>query len=79
MKVAVLKPVFAEAASQLVNATGSFPETILLKRGHWVVDAKSLLGVIAIGLQPGEELEISGIESEETEKAILDLGLFVRK
>jgi phosphocarrier protein HPr len=79
MRVQVLKPVFAEAASKLVNTTGTFPETILLKKEHWVVDAKSLLGVLAIGLQPGEELDITGIESEEAEQSILGLGLFAKK
>lgn len=79
MKVSVLKPVFAETASQLVNTAGGFPETILLKKEHWVVDAKSLLGVLAIGLQPGDELEITGLESEDAEHAILNLGLFEKK
>jgi phosphocarrier protein HPr len=79
MKVSVLKPVFAEDASKLVNTTAAFPETILLKKEHWVVDAKSLLGVLAIGLQPNDELEITGVESEESEQAILDLGLFEKK
>lgn len=79
MKVSVLKPVFAEDASKLVNTIGVFPETILLKKEHWVVDAKSLLGVLALGLQPGEELEVSGIESEDAEQAILGLGIFEKK
>jgi phosphocarrier protein HPr len=79
MKVTVLKPVFAESASKLVNTTSSFSETILLKKEHWVVDAKSLLGVLAIALQPGDEVEINGLESPQSEEAFLDLGLFERK
>lgn len=59
MKVKVLKPVFADVANQLVHSAGKFQETILIKKDHWVVDAKSMLGVLAISLQPGQEVEIS--------------------
>ncbi len=78
MKVKVLKPVFAETASQLVNTASRFPETILLKKEHWVVDAKSLLGVLALSLQPGQSLEVNvenGIPTDIKE-AFLSLGLF---
>ncbi|MCA1030628.1 HPr family phosphocarrier protein [Bacillus timonensis] len=79
MVVNVLKPVFAEAASQLVNTTNQYPGTILLKKEHWVVDAKSLLGILALSLQPGQEVEITSDESEEALTAILDLGMFEQK
>ncbi|KMM38052.1 HPr family phosphocarrier protein [Guptibacillus hwajinpoensis] len=78
MKVQVLKPVFAETASQLVNTASRFPETILLRKEHWVVDAKSLLGVLALSLQPGQTLEIT-VENGELEgikEAFLSLDLF---
>lgn len=78
MKVKVLKPIFAETASKLVNTASRFPETILLKKEHWVVDAKSLLGVLALSLQPGQSLEVSVENGTPTdiEEAILSLGLF---
>ncbi len=79
MFVTVLKPIFAEAASQLVNTTSQFPGTVLLKKEHWVVDAKSLLGVLALSLQPGQEVEITSDESEEALEALLDLNLFEKK
>ncbi|QOY36270.1 HPr family phosphocarrier protein [Anaerobacillus isosaccharinicus] len=66
MKVKVLTPIFAEAASKLVNATSKHPNTILIKKDHWVVDAKSLLGVLAIALQPGQIIEFS-METEDKE------------
>ena len=78
MKVKVLKPVFAETASQLVNTASRFPEMILLKKEHWVVDAKSLLGVLALSLQPGQSLEVNVENGTQTniKEAFLSLGLF---
>ncbi|MFZ3588527.1 HPr family phosphocarrier protein [Bacillus sp. DJP31] len=79
MIVKVIKPVFAEAASQLVHTTNDFSGTILLKKEHWVVDAKSLLGILALSLQPGQEVEISAEENPEAVDALVALGLFEKK
>ncbi len=79
MIVKVIKPVFAESASQLVNTTNDFSGTILLKKEHWVVDAKSLLGILALSLQPGQEVEISAEENPEAVDALIALGLFEKK
>jgi len=79
MNVTVLKPIFAEAASQLVNTTNQYSGTILIKKEHWVVDAKSLLGVLALSLQPGQEVELSSDGNEDGLNAILELGLFEKK
>jgi phosphocarrier protein HPr len=79
MIVKVTKPVFAESASQLVSATNNFSGTILLKKEHWVVDAKSLLGVLALSLQPGQEVEISAEENPEAVEVLLGLGFFEKK
>lgn len=76
MIVKVTKPVFAELASQLVNKTNEFPGTILLKKEHWVVDAKSLLGILALSLQPGQEVELVSEENPEAIDAILALDFF---
>lgn len=76
MKLKVLKPIFAESASSLVNTTSSYPGTVLFKKEHWVVDAKSLLGVLALALQPGQEVEITSDEGDEVFAAILELGYF---
>ncbi|MYL63254.1 HPr family phosphocarrier protein [Bacillus hwajinpoensis] len=78
MKLKVLKPVFAETASQLVNTASRFEETILLKKEHWVVDAKSLLGVLALSLQPDQtlELDVKNGHSSAVKDAFLSLGLF---
>jgi phosphocarrier protein HPr len=79
MIVKVMKPIFAEAASQLVGTTNNFSGNVLLKKEHWVVDAKSLLGILALSLQPGQEVEIEAKESPEVIDAILALGLFEMK
>ncbi|MFC0472446.1 HPr family phosphocarrier protein [Halalkalibacter kiskunsagensis] len=78
MKVKVLTPIFAESASRLVNKASEYPETILLKKDHWVIDAKSLLGLLAISLQPGQEVEIEIQNGNNTEviEALLNLELF---
>ncbi|WP_100407385.1 HPr family phosphocarrier protein [Bacillus solitudinis] len=78
MRVKVLKPVFAETASNLVNVTSKYPETILIKKQHWVIDAKSLLGLLALSLQPDQEVDIEVQDSDSTEplEDILNTGLF---
>jgi phosphocarrier protein len=76
MIVKVTKPVFAEAASKLVSTTNTFSGTILLKKEQWVIDAKSLLGALALSLQPGQMVEISAEENPEAVEALLALGIF---
>lgn len=64
MKFIVKEPIFAESASRLVNVAAAYPETVLLKKGHWTVDAKSLLGVIALSLKPGETVNVEMPDGE---------------
>lgn len=80
MKLIVKKPIFAESASMFVNTASNYSSTILIKKDHWVVDAKSLLGVLALALQPGQQVEISfeGETSEEFINEIVELELFER-
>ncbi|PYZ98768.1 PTS sorbose transporter subunit IIC [Alteribacter lacisalsi] len=70
MKLVVNKPIFAETASALVNTASQYHSTIMIKKEHWVVDAKSLLGVLALSLQPGQEVEISF--EGETEQGFIE-------
>jgi phosphocarrier protein HPr len=78
MKVKVTQPIFAESASKLVNTASLYPETILLKKEHWVVDAKSLLGVIALSLQPEEviDIELPNTDNANVLEALLHTSLF---
>ncbi|TMW73933.1 HPr family phosphocarrier protein [Alteribacter natronophilus] len=70
MKLVVNKPIFAETASTFVNTASKYPSTIMIKKEHWVVDAKSLLGVLALSLQPGQEIEFTF--DGETETGFID-------
>lgn len=79
MRVKILQPILAETASQIVNKASEFPETILIKKDHWEVDAKSLLGLLAIALKPNQEIELEVHNSNQPEEAIealLSTGLF---
>ncbi|MCE7790908.1 HPr family phosphocarrier protein [Salipaludibacillus sp. CUR1] len=78
MKLTVKKPIFAESASYFVNRASQISGTVLIKKEHWVIDAKSLLGILALSLQPGQEIELE-FEGEPDEQFIQDLeqaGLF---
>jgi len=78
MKVKVLKPIFGEEASRLVNKASEFPETILIRKDHWVIDAKSLLGLLAISLQPDQvvEFEVRDSQSQDGIESLCAIGLF---
>ncbi|GAE25510.1 hypothetical protein JCM9140_1508 [Halalkalibacter wakoensis JCM 9140] len=78
MRVKVLEPIYAESASVLVNKASEFSETILIKKGHWEIDAKSLLGLIAISLKPNQEIELTVSDSHSTAgiEALLSTGYF---
>lgn len=64
MKLTVARPVFGQTASFLVNEAAKHEEKILIKKDHWIIDGKSLLGLLALALQPGDEVEL---EFEGTE------------
>ena len=78
MRVKVLKPIFGENANSIVNKASEYPETILIKKGHWIIDAKSVLGLLALSLQPEQEVEFEVRDSsnEEGLESLLNLGLF---
>ena len=58
MKLTAARPLFGETASLFVNEAAKYEERILVKKEHWVVDGKSLLGLLALALQPGDEVEL---------------------
>ncbi|MBM7097174.1 HPr family phosphocarrier protein [Bacillus sp. H-16] len=78
MKLTVNKPIFAESASTLVNLASQYPSTILIKKDHWVVDAKSLLGVLALSLQPDQvvEVEVQGEDEDDFTEELMGTGYF---
>ncbi|MBU9713356.1 HPr family phosphocarrier protein [Evansella tamaricis] len=78
MKLTVKRPIFAESASKFVNTASKYSATILIKKDHWVVDAKSLLGVLALSLQPGDVVEFTmdGEQDEGFLDEVVTSGLF---
>ncbi|MFC4738208.1 HPr family phosphocarrier protein [Bacillus daqingensis] len=78
MKLIVKKPVFGETASTFVNRLGEYEDTVLIRKDHWVIDAKSLLGVLAVSLQPGDEIELdfSGEPDQQAIQQFKDQGIF---
>ncbi|MDN4525226.1 HPr family phosphocarrier protein [Fictibacillus fluitans] len=59
MKVIAKKPIYARNAGQFVQFTGRFEESVYVKKGDKTADGKSLLGLIALSIQPGQEIEIT--------------------
>ncbi|MCQ6266121.1 HPr family phosphocarrier protein [Fictibacillus sp. WQ 8-8] len=59
MRIIAKKPIYAGNASQFVQFTGSYEEAVYVKKGDKTADGKSLLGLIALSIQPGQEIEIS--------------------
>ncbi|WP_280768568.1 HPr family phosphocarrier protein [Salipaludibacillus daqingensis] len=78
MNLTVKKPIFAESASILVNSASKYPGKILIKKDHWVIDAKSLLGLLALSLQPDQvvEFDFEGEVDEGFINEIVEAGLF---
>lgn len=78
MELTVKKPIFAENASLFVNRAGQYSGRILIKKDHWIIDAKSLLGLLALSLQPDQvvELDFEGEVDEEFINEIVEAGLF---
>ncbi|SDN45190.1 HPr family phosphocarrier protein [Alkalicoccus daliensis] len=81
MDLKVKKPIFANTASIFVNRMSEYEGTVLIKKDHWVVDAKSLLGVLALSLQPGDviDLDFSNGSDEDAVSSFVDQGLFEKK
>ncbi|MBR5287935.1 MAG: HPr family phosphocarrier protein [Clostridia bacterium] len=46
----------AKAASRIAMGIGSIDARILLRRGNMTVNAKSLMGLISLGLRDGDEV-----------------------
>lgn len=62
----------ARPAGLLVNASTRFDCKVTIKSGTKVVDGKSILGVMTLGLKQGDELYMTfeGPEEEEAYNAI---------
>jgi phosphocarrier protein len=59
LKVIAKKPIYAKDAGQFVQFTSRFEEPVYVKKGEKTADGKSLLGLISLSIQPGQEIEIT--------------------
>ena len=69
------KGLHLKPAQAVVNLTSRFSATVLLGRDSQMVDAKSTLGLLALGAAPGAELilQIEGEDAEEAAEALKQL------
>jgi phosphocarrier protein HPr len=80
------KGLHARAAAKFVKTAGDFKSDITVTRLHknpemppdadWVVAARSILGLMMLGAEPGTNLELKG-EGEDIEQALSALEALV--
>ncbi|OOE10486.1 HPr family phosphocarrier protein [Fictibacillus arsenicus] len=77
MIVKATAPIFADRAAKLVELTGSFQESIYIKKGDRTADGKSFLGIIALSIYPDDPIEIiCDPPSTYLKEKVLSSGLF---
>ncbi|WNB93635.1 HPr family phosphocarrier protein [Bacillus sp. NEB1478] len=77
MIVKATEPIYAKSAAKLVAVTGSFKESVYLKKGDRTADGKSFLGIIALSIYPDDPVEIiCDPPSIQLEEKLLSSGLF---
>lgn len=75
VKVVNEKGLHLKPAQAVVNLASRFGATVLLGRKGQMVDAKSTLGLLALGAARGTELQlqIDGVDAEEAAEALVRL------
>ncbi len=65
----------ARAAAIFVKTANKFSADIFVKKGNDQVNAKSIMGIMAIGISKGVEITImvDGIDEEEAMEALIKL------
>lgn len=66
----------ARPAALFVQKAGAHPGTVVLGKGEKEVDAKSILSVMSLGIEPGESVTIR-IEGDGAEKVMEALQTIV--
>jgi phosphotransferase system HPr-like phosphotransfer protein len=75
--VKATEPIYAYSAAKLVEVTGSFQESVYIKKGDRTADGKSFLGIIALSIYPDDPIEIiCDPPSLQLEEKLLSSGLF---
>ena len=55
----------ARAAAYFVQRASEFKSTILIQRGERTANAKSLLGILSLGIMPGAEIVLTAEGKDE--------------
>ena len=65
----------ARPASVFVKTAGKSKSTVSLVHGTKVVNAKSIINIMSLGLNKGEEIKllVEGIDEKETMEALISL------
>jgi len=63
----------ARPAALLVKTAGKFNSSIQFAKDGYVVNGKSIMGVMTLAAEPGSEIEVI-IEGEDAEKAMAAIG-----
>ncbi|WP_425446438.1 HPr family phosphocarrier protein [Dethiothermospora halolimnae] len=79
VKVNSVSGLHARPASLVVNTANKYSSNISIKKGDKTINCKSIMGVLSIGADKGDELVII-TEGEDEVEAIYDLeDLFVNQ
>lgn len=68
----------ARPASKFVQKAGSFKSDVTLIYGEKEVNAKSIMGVLSLGVSQGKEITIK-CDGEDAETAVEELVIFLEK
>ncbi len=65
----------ARAAGRFVEITNRFDAEIYLAKDNMLTDAKSIMGIIAMGVHQGDVIDITvnGVDEQEAMKAVEEL------
>ena len=66
----------ARPAAMFAKKTSSFKSTIMIVKGDKSVNAKSIIGIMGLGIKQGESLRLK-IEGPDAEEAAVALGELV--
>ncbi len=65
----------ARAAGKFVEMTNQFSSEIYVSKEHIMIDGKSIMGIISMGVHKGDEIEVTieGVDEREAMEAIENL------
>lgn len=66
----------SKSAATFIQKASNYKSDIWIVKGERKANAKSLLGVLSLGIGPGEQLSISA-EGEDEKQAVSEIGEFL--